>query len=574
MNKYKFTQKFAARIGDGSQREISFLANDGKPMADGYTIDLDTLTVRNPDTDEQVRVADLQRGESRNYVGLFADHRWSVYDKIGEVRQLWTDAEGLHATAKIAQTDNGDNIMALAKDDMLDTWSITVGYTEMPDDGNVIHNAELLEISAVWLGNDASTRLHSVNTRKETEMSEINNIETAALEKLTNAVEKLNEKLDAKTESNSRESVAVNAMAEAKKVNKVEQVEVKSNSAWLDSKEALKAYRNALVAHKNDHNMRAVTADFTAAAKANGVTGDAILPTDIANVFFKAWQDAGGILETFQQLPVVAANVYAMKADGENGRAKGHKKGETKDAQELKLVRRQLSPKIIYKLLPLDMIDIVNDTTGELLLIRAQELASRVVDEQARGSIVGDGRTAPESSTSDPDRRVFDGANGLWSMKHDLDASTTDEFAKTVATKIAASDVADLSQYEKVRKVLSKVKSRRVNGRDMGKVVVLPEGGIEAIYDSKNANSTPIITPGVRLDAIFDNVTFIEADWMTGSGYEMIAYANQGYVLAGQRDAVVRTDYDIYKNQDLMINERAVSGSLQGYHAAAGIATA
>ena len=572
MNKYKFTQKFAARIGDGSQREISFLANDGRPMADGYTIDLDTLTVRNPDTDEQVRVAELQRGEVKNYVGLFADHRWSVYDKIGEVRQLWTDAEGLHATAKIAQTDNGDNIMALAKDDMLDTWSITVGYTEMPDDGNVIHNAELLEISAVWLGNDASTRLHSVNTRKETEMSETNNIETAALEKLTNAVEKLNEKLDAKTESNSRESVAVNAMAEAKKVNKVEQVEFKSNSAWLESKDALKAYRNALVAHKNDHNMRAVTADFTAAAKANGVTGDAILPTDIANVFFKAWQDAGGILETFQQLPVVAANVYAMKADGENGRAKGHKKGETKDAQELKLVRRQLSPKIIYKLLPLDMIDIVNDTTGELLLIRAQELASRVVDEQARGSIVGDGREEPESSN--PDRRVFDGANGLWSMKHDLDASTTDEFAKTVATKIAASDVADLSQYEKVRKVLSKVKSRRVNGRDMGKVVVLPEGGIEAIYDSKNANSTPIITPGVRLDAIFDNVTFIEADWMTGSGYEMIAYANQGYVLAGQRDAVVRTDYDIYKNQDLMINERAVSGSLQGYHAAAGIATA
>lgn len=572
MNKHKFTQKFAARIGDGSQREITFLANDGKPMADGYAIDLDTLTVRDPDADEQVRVADLQRGEVKNYVGLFADHRWSVYDKIGEVRQLWTDAEGLHATAKIAQTDNGDNIMALAKDDMLDTWSITVGYTEMPDDGNVIHNAELLEISAVWLGNDASTRLHSVNTRKETEMSETNNIETAALEKLTNAVEKLNEKLDAKTESNSRESVAVNAMAEAKKVNKVEQVEVKSNSAWLDSKDALKAYRNALVAHKNDHNMRAVTADFTAVAKTNGVMGDAILPTDISNVFFKAWQDAGGILETFQQLPVVAANVYAMKADGESGRAKGHKKGETKDAQELKLVRRQLSPKIIYKLLPLDMIDIINDTTGELLLIRAQELASRVVDEQARGSIVGDGREAPESSN--PDRRVFDGANGLWSMKHDLDASASDEFAKTVATKIAATDVTDLSQYEKVRKVLSKVKSRRVNGRDMGKVVVLPEGGIEAIYDSKNANSTPIITPGVRLDAIFDNVTFIEADWMTGSGYEMIAYANQGYVLAGQRDAVVRTDYDIYKNQDLMINERAVSGSLQGYHAAAGIATA
>ena len=572
MNKHKFTQKFAARIGDGSQREITFLANDGKPMADGYAIDLDTLTVRDPDADEQVRVADLQRGEVKNYVGLFADHRWSVYDKIGEVRQLWTDAEGLHATAKIAQTDNGDNIMALAKDDMLDTWSITVGYTEMPDDGNVIHNAELLEISAVWLGNDASTRLHSVNTRKETEMSETNNIETAALEKLTNAVEKLNEKLDAKTESNSRESVAVNAMAEAKKVNKVEQVEVKSNSAWLDSKDALKAYRNALVAHKNDHNMRAVTADFTAVAKTNGVMGDAILPTDISNVFFKAWQDAGGILETFQQLPVVAANVYAMKADGESGRAKGHKKGETKDAQELKLVRRQLSPKIIYKLLPLDMIDIINDTTGELLLIRAQELASRVVDEQARGSIVGDGREEPESSN--PDRRVFDGANGLWSMKHDLDASASDEFAKTVATKIAATDVTDLSQYEKVRKVLSKVKSRRVNGRDMGKVVVLPEGGIEAIYDSKNANSTPIITPGVRLDAIFDNVTFIEADWMTGSGYEMIAYANQGYVLAGQRDAVVRTDYDIYKNQDLMINERAVSGSLQGYHAAAGIATA
>ena len=361
---------------------------------------------------------------------------------------------------------------------------------------------------------------------------ETNNTETATLEKLADAVTKLNEKLDAKAEANSRENVAVNAMAEAKKVNKVEQPETKSNTAWLDTKDALKAYRDALVAHKNDHNMRAVSADFAAVAKANGLTGDAVLPTAIANVFFQAWQDAGGILETFQQLPVVAANVYAMKADGENGRAKGHKKGETKDAQELQLIRRQLSAKIIYKLLPLDMLDIVNDTTGELLTIRAQELASRVVDEIARGAIVGDGRTAPTDGAVD--RRV----------------------------------------YEKVRKALAKVKSKRVNGRDMGKVVVLPEGGIEAIYDSKNANSTPIITPGVRLDAIFDNVTFIEADWMEGSGYELIAYANQGYALAGQRDAVVRTDYDIYKNQDLMINERAVAGSLQGYHAAAGIATA
>lgn len=574
MNKKRFTQRNAAQIGDGSQRELAFLANDGKPMADGYTIDLDTLTVRDPDTDEQVRIADLQPGEVKNYVGLFADHRWSVYDKIGEVRQLWTDAEGLHAVAKVAQTTKGDDIMALAKDDMLDTFSITVGYTEVPEDDNVIHSAELLEISAVWLGNDASTKLHSVNTRKDKDMpveKETNNTETATLEKLADAVTKLNEKLDAKAEANSRENVAVNAMAEAKKVNKVEQPETKSNTAWLDTKDALKAYRDALVAHKNDHNMRAVSADFAAVAKANGLTGDAVLPTAIANVFFQAWQDAGGILETFQQLPVVAANVYAMKADGENGRAKGHKKGETKDAQELQLIRRQLSAKIIYKLLPLDMLDIVNDTTGELLTIRAQELASRVVDEIARGAIVGDGRTAPSDGAVD--RRVFDGANGLYSMKYDLEGSGAD-FSATVATKIAAADVADLSTYEKVRKALAKVKSKRVNGRDMGKVVVLPEGGIEAIYDSKNANSTPIITPGVRLDAIFDNVTFIEADWMEGSGYELIAYANQGYALAGQRDAVVRTDYDIYKNQDLMINERAVAGSLQGYHAAAGIATA
>ena len=88
MSKLNLTQTFKAQIGSGEKREITFLANSGKPMANGETIDLDTLQTRDPETGANVLVKDLNASDSKNFLPLLVDHEWSVDKKAGEVRGL------------------------------------------------------------------------------------------------------------------------------------------------------------------------------------------------------------------------------------------------------------------------------------------------------------------------------------------------------------------------------------------------------------------------------------------------------------------------------------------------------
>jgi len=61
---------------------------------------------------------------------------------------------------------------------------------------------------------------------------------------------------------------------------------------------------------------------------------------------------------------------------------------------------------------------------------------------------------------------------------------------------------------------------------------------------------------------------------LANSGYDMIAYSRESYVLAGEANATVRTDFDMTKNQDVMLVERYVGGSMTGYKNLAGYKSA
>ena len=65
----------------------------------------------------------------------------------------------------------------------------------------------------------------------------------------------------------------------------------------------------------------------------------------------------------------------------------------------------------------------------------------------------------------------------------------------------------------------------------------------------------------------------MELEGIKAAGYDVIAYANQGYTLLGTDD-MVRTDFDIKTNKDYMLVERLVSGSLEGSKVAAGYKSA
>ena len=594
MSKLNLTQTFKAQIGSGEKREITFLANSGKPMANGETIDLDTLQTRDPETGANVLVKDLNASDSKNFLPLLVDHEWSVDKKAGEVRGLWLTDAGLMARATLANNDNGNNVLALAKDDMLDTFSVTVEFADGDQDKDgVIHNGRLLEISAVWLGNDETTKLVSVNERKEAEMANISMNELTADEakSLNDAIDELKAKVQSLTEgvesdgdapatSNggddttpaepAKNSKSVNNFvniqmnerkAEKESKTKVTQIEVKSNSkSYIDSNDAVRDFARTLRENRGEMASRNA---WNAKVKSFGLDAD-ILPTQIEQIFFKTWTDQDSILSTFRNSRAKQLDLYAFEpASDEGGRAKGHKPGEVKQDQELKTLSRTTRVKGIYKKLPLDLQDLVDDTSGELVAFRAQELADRVANEIVVSALIGDGRTA-----GTPDLRTFDGTKGLWSMKADIDGSTTkDTYASAVATKVT--EVAGDSLYASYFKTLSAV---HTNGR---KVLVVPYGAIAELLTSKDTTNKPIFAPGTTPEQIFPNTRVFELEEMVGNDMQAIAYADgQAYVLNGDQTGRVFTDFDITKNQDVMEVVRYVGGSLQGRKLAAGLVKA
>lgn len=583
MNNKKLTQRYSAKIGSGDKRELVFLANSGKPMADGSTVDLDSLTVRDPDSGSLVAVKDLKESDSKNFVALLTDHSWSVAQKAGQVRGLWLTDEGLMARANLANTELGENLLTLAKDDMLDTFSITVGFTEQPGEDGVIHNAQLLEISAVWLGNDETTQLKSVNDRKETAMPVSANMTKEEADDLMARLDEMKEAVGAMVEDTDEDTPAEDKSVEPSENSRqvvnnfinvqknereaktndgaVKQIEVQSNAkGYLASAQAMKDFTRCIVENKGRGDSGVMNA-WSSYLKANGITGE-ILPTSIEDIFFKTWTDSTSILSTFRTSEARQLDLYAwaQNSTAEDIRAKGHKKGEQKQNQNIKPLTRTTRVKGIYKKLPIDLQDLVDDTTGELTRFRAQELADRVANEIVVGAILGDGR-----SSATPDLRVFDGTRGLYPIAEDIAGSgTTGSFDAAVATEITAAAGDDL--YTKYMKVLGAI---RTAGR---KVLIVPFGAVTELLTSKDANSRPLFGPGITsLEQIFPNTRVFELDEMVGGDYDAIAYAEGAYVLNGDASARVFTDFDLNYNQDVMEVVRYVGGSLNGRKVAAGI---
>lgn len=594
MSKLNLTQTFKAQIGTGEKREITFLANSGKAMANGDTIDLDTLQIRDPDSGDIVLVKDLSASDSKNYLPLLIDHDWSVGKKAGEIRGLWLTKQGLMARATLANNDNGENLLTLAKDDMLDTFSVTVEYGDGEQDKDgVIHNSRLLEISAVWLGNDETTKLVSVNERKEAEMAEISKNELTADEAKTlrDAIAELEAKVEALTTSDEgdgeapatendgddttpaepakNESKSVNNFvsiqmnereAEKENTTKVSQIEVKSNSkGYIESDDAVRDFARII---KENSGEQAARNAWNAKVKTYGLDAD-ILPTQIEQIFFKTWTDQDSILSTFRNSRAKQLDLYAFAPTSEEaGRAKGHKRGEVKQDQELKALTRTTRIKGIYKKLPLDL-ELIVDGGEDAVTFRTEELANRIANEIVVSALIGDGRTA-----GTPDLRTFDGTRGLFSMKADIDESgTADTYANAVATKVE--EVAGDSLYASYFKTLSAV---HTNGR---KVLVVPYGAVAELLTSKDADSRPLFAPGTTPEQIFPNTRVFELEEMVGGGLEAIAYADgSAYVLNGDSNGRVFRDFDITKNQDVMEVVRYVGGSLQGRKLAAGLVKA
>lgn len=586
----RFNATVKTKDVDG-ERRIVFVASSGSVDRDYERVDVPSLRLPLKAGGE-IQVSQIgSEGVEGVDIPLMLNHSGDIRDVIGSVRKAWFENGELIFEAGISSRGIAQEILTLIDEGHLsNAFSITMIDFDFDYDTETIRNAEVIEVSVVYRGSNKDARLLAVKSllggeqMEEAEKVEapieaetVETVEEPVGEAPVEQVEESANEAEAETEKEEAEAeepvdetateqeqpAEPTAQEEPKEKEQEMEKEIaqdavvakatpvqtaKSESNYLASKKALADFKNIVLSHHRGDNASIMKA-WMSHISSKAISGDAILPTRIEQIFFKTWTDKAEILNTFRTLGVRAGAVYAMKATA-NGTALAHEKGATKLNQEIEAVRRDLKGLGIYKKLPIDLQDLFDDETGELLAFRVEELAGRVAHAIVVGAIVGGYKDA--------------NGRGLFSMKGDLDgasASPADDFGSAVATVIPNSNTD--SDLAKAIKTTGAVKGDR-------RILIVPAGWTTNARIALIGMNYPVadLAEFVGADEIH------ELDEMTGSGYDMIAYARDSYVLAGEANASVRTDFDLDKNQDVMLVERYVGGSITGYKNLAGYASA
>ena len=586
----RFNATVRTKDVDG-ERRIVFVASSGSVDRDYERVDVPSLRLPLKAGGE-IQVSQIgSEGVEGVDIPLMLNHSGDIRDVIGSVRKAWFENGELIFEAGISSRGIAQEILTLIDEGHLsNAFSITMIDFDFDYDTETIRNAEVIEVSVVYRGSNKDARLLAVKSllggeqMEEAEKVEapieaetVETVEEPVGEAPVEQVEESANEAEAETEKEEAEAeepvdetateqeqpAEPTAQEEPKEKEQEMEKEIaqdavvakatpvqtaKSEGNYLASKKALADFKNIVLSHHRGDNASIMKA-WMSHISSKAISGDAILPTRIEQIFFKTWTDKAEILNTFRTLGVRAGAVYAMQATS-NGTALAHEKGETKLNQEIEAVRRDLKGLGIYKKLPIDLQDLFDDETGELLAFRVEELAGRVAHAIVVGAIVGGYKDA--------------NGRGLFSMKGDLDgasASPADDFGSAVATVIPNSNTD--SDIAKAIKTCGAVKGGR-------RILIVPDGWMTTARIALIGMNYPVadLAEFVGADEIH------ELDEMTGSGYDMIAYARDSYVLAGEANASVRTDFDLDKNQDVMLVERYVGGSMTGYKNLAGYASA
>ncbi len=575
---------------DNGEEKIVFVASSNRVDRSNETVDIKSLRLPLKGGGE-ISVGTMTSEGLSDVIDipLMLNHSRDVTDTIGSVKKAYLQNDELVFEASISSREIAQEMLTLIKEEHLsNAFSITMSDFDYNFDTGVISNAEIIEVSLVYRGCNREARLLAVKSLMEGELmgdkekqNDIHGLatgdgvdhnpgtESAEQESVTNepadenqevnepepensepsdSTENNDEKEEEKMKDEERKKIAMDGVAK-----KATQPVQKVVNDYLKSKEALVDFKNTILKFKRGSNEE-IMQSWMENLKSKGVTGDSILPARIENIFFKAWEDNPGVLGTFRFIGVRSMAVYAMTTEST---AQGHKKGDTKDRQTITSVRRDLKCLGIYKMLELDLQDLYDDETGELLAFRVEELASRVANAIVVGAIFGQGTG---------DKATKQGNRGLFPMISEI--SSTDAFSKVVATKLAP--VADETIYDKAVRVLGAVE----DSENKGKVLIAPKGFKTQLALARDKNGALLLPMGMKLEDMLGVTAIYELPEMEGKDVSLIAYQNQSYVLNGEATATTRIDYDLNKNQDIMLLERYVAGSAQGYKTLAGITKA
>lgn len=437
------TRKSFANSGapETNGRTLTFLANSGKVMCDGLTVDLKTLKA--PLIDGTLKlVSDLTESDKLS-LPLLIDHMPSIECQAGAITRLWMTDDGMMAEAKLSEVDQGERIRQLAADGCLtNSFSITVEFNQCPGKDGIIHDGELLEISVVYRGADPRAAFTSINSRNnkngdtmnpellkklartiaqfkltpdeaEQLTDSIGDIMQSALDDITAAItnqkegegegEGTPEPEEPVQSFNGRQTIIINKANHAAHQSGTVKFS-HDRKTWLDSDDAMIAFERALIDTDNKgveafHREWADTVNRNMSDTASfGVDGDNVnkfIPTAAITTIADALNTRGSGLwnllrKTGMDRLTIGGNIAGLT---EQTRAHGYpvaSYGTTKKEQVLSFVKRELQADYTYKYITLNKGDIRRtQRPGALLRYVLQELPNYIVQTIERQITLG-----------------------------------------------------------------------------------------------------------------------------------------------------------------------------------------
>lgn len=436
------TRKSFANSGapETNGRTLTFLANSGKVMCDGLTVDLKTLKA--PLIDGTLKlVSDLTESDKLS-LPLLIDHMPSIECQAGAITRLWMTDAGLMAEAKLSEVDQGERIRQLAADGCLtNSFSITVEFNQRPGKDGIIHDGELLEISVVYRGADPRAAFTAINSRNnkngdtmnpellkklartiaqfkltpdeaEQLTDSIGDIMQSALDDITEAIGKQSESNNQENTPEPEEPLQTSNGRQTIIINKANHAAHQSGTVkfshdrktWIDSDDAMIAFERALIDTDNKgveafHREWADTVNRNMSDTASfGVDGDNVnkfIPTAAITTIADALNTRGSGLwnllrKTGMDRLTIGGNIAGLT---DQTRAHGYpvaSYGTKKKEQVLSFVKRELQADYTYKYITLNKGDIRRtQRPGALLRYVLQELPNYIVQTIERQITLG-----------------------------------------------------------------------------------------------------------------------------------------------------------------------------------------
>lgn len=552
-------------MGD-APHTITFLANSGKTMINGLSVDLNSLRV--PVSTGDVKLVKDLTAEDVITVPLLLDHNWTVEKQAGTVTALSLSIDGLEAVATLADVDNGELVYDLAKSGALtNSFSISVDYTDEPKNG-VITNAELVEISVVYRGADQRAKFRTVaerntemNEKFELTASEADDLKATITEMVAKAIADVTDKTEEEVDEVVEvvEPVEVASAARVIPEGTLSTMTASRDNKWIDSHDATLAFERTLL-NTDNRGVEAFSKQWGNEVKAHasfGIDSDSVnklVPTEVVTKIEDALNTRGsGLWQLFNKtgLDQLTIGANSIGLDNEDGRAHGYgvdQYGTQKKEEKVALISRTLTADYVYKYITLNKGDIRRtQRPGALIDYIVSELPNRIVQTIEKQAIFG----------------LFDDMKQIRGVLTDAKDTSSEwqgaRFAKSVTSTGSVSDFITASY------------SVRAQG---AKVLVTSATKLGELLTAKDAEGRLLLGVPTRnalaevlgVSQIITPEWWYESDDSNALGVVLVPSA---YDLVGDTDVESFTNFALSTNTNEYLSEVFVGGGLAKENAAA-----